>query len=175
MSADCGWCPAMVTLRAGRFLMGSPSDEAGRLAVEGPQHLVTIEKPFAIGKFAVTVHQFGAFVAETTYPVGTTCRQWSGKTAATTPGGRKLCRPTASSPILGVFTRCTQRLGVGRGPLAPRLRRRHHWPGGPDNPQASPAWRFLDERPARPQIGAPPCSRGRLPQERRRVSRCENA
>src|SRR4030095_6202030 len=78
MSADCGWCPAMVTLRAGRFLMGSPSDEAGRLAVEGPQHLVTIEKPFAIGKFTVTVDQFGAFVAETAYPVGATCAQWNG-------------------------------------------------------------------------------------------------
>ena len=78
MTADCGWCPAMVALPAGKFLMGSPSDEAGRLAVEGPQHLVTIEKPFTIGKFAVTVDQFGAFVAETAYPVGATCKQWNG-------------------------------------------------------------------------------------------------
>ena len=86
MTADCGWCPAMVALPAGKFLMGSPSDEAGRLAVEGPQHLVTIEKPFAIGKFAVTVDQFGAFVAETAYPVGATCKQWNGVKWQEEPG-----------------------------------------------------------------------------------------
>lgn len=86
MRADFGWCPPMVALRAGKFLMGSPSDEAGRLTVESPQHLVTIEKPFAIGKFAVTVDQFGAFVAETAYPVGTTCRQWSGAKWQEEPG-----------------------------------------------------------------------------------------
>jgi formylglycine-generating enzyme required for sulfatase activity len=57
MTADCGWCPAMVALPAGKFLMGSPNDEAGRLAVEGSQHPVTIERPFTIGKFAVTVDQ----------------------------------------------------------------------------------------------------------------------
>jgi formylglycine-generating enzyme required for sulfatase activity len=86
MTADCAWCPAMVALPAGRFLMGSPNDEAGRLAVEGPQHLITIEKPFAIGKFAVTVDQFGAFVAETAHAVGATCGQWNGVKWQDEPG-----------------------------------------------------------------------------------------
>ena len=58
--------------------MGSPDDEDGRLAVEGPQHLVTIAKPFAIGNFPVTVEQFAASAAECDLPVGT-CKQWNGE------------------------------------------------------------------------------------------------
>jgi formylglycine-generating enzyme required for sulfatase activity len=34
--------------------MGSPESEAGRLDGEGPQHEVTIAKPFAVSKFEVT-------------------------------------------------------------------------------------------------------------------------
>ena len=36
---------------------------------EGPQHKVTIAKPFAVGRFAVTRGEFGAFVNETGYSV----------------------------------------------------------------------------------------------------------
>ena len=32
---------------------------------EGPQHKVTIAKPFAVGRFAVTRGEFSAFVNET--------------------------------------------------------------------------------------------------------------
>lgn len=78
MTNACDWRPETVLVPEGRFQMGSPCDEGGRLAVEGPQQLVTIEKPFAAGKFAVTVDQFAAFIAESGHPVGATCRQWNG-------------------------------------------------------------------------------------------------
>ena len=50
-----------VRIPAGSFLMGSPEDEEGRLADEGPQHRVTIAKPFYIGKYEVTNAQFRRF------------------------------------------------------------------------------------------------------------------
>jgi formylglycine-generating enzyme required for sulfatase activity len=46
-------CPEMVLIPAGSFMMGSPESETGRLAHEGPQHEVTIAKPFAVSKFEV--------------------------------------------------------------------------------------------------------------------------
>jgi formylglycine-generating enzyme required for sulfatase activity len=53
---DCGRCPRMVVVPAGSFMMGSP---AGKGADdEHPQHLVTIARPFAIGKFEVTFDEF---------------------------------------------------------------------------------------------------------------------
>jgi formylglycine-generating enzyme required for sulfatase activity/serine/threonine protein kinase len=51
----------------GKFLMGSPDDEAGREAHEGPQHEVVITRPFYIGVYNVTVGQFKAFVKEKGY------------------------------------------------------------------------------------------------------------
>ena len=59
---DCDVCPEMVALPAGEFMMGSPEDEADRVKVEGPPRRIVIAKPFAIGKFEITVDQFGAFV-----------------------------------------------------------------------------------------------------------------
>ena len=86
LSDTGGWCPETVLLPPGTFLMGSPADEHGRLAVEGPQRVVTIEKVFAVGKFAVTVDQFAAFIAESGHPVGTACKQWDGKDWEERPG-----------------------------------------------------------------------------------------
>jgi formylglycine-generating enzyme required for sulfatase activity/uncharacterized caspase-like protein len=70
---ECDKCPEMVVVPAGRFAMGSPENEAGRDPNEGPQHQVTITKPFAVGKFHVTVDQFAAFVAATSYDAGSKC------------------------------------------------------------------------------------------------------
>jgi formylglycine-generating enzyme required for sulfatase activity len=42
-----------VKLPGGKFLMGSPEDEKGRLGSEGPQHEVEVS-PFVIGKYEVT-------------------------------------------------------------------------------------------------------------------------
>ena len=49
-----------VEVPAGRFLMGSPSSEAGRAADEGPQREVTISRSFWLGKFEVTQAQWAA-------------------------------------------------------------------------------------------------------------------
>jgi formylglycine-generating enzyme required for sulfatase activity len=63
----------MVVIPPGSFVMGSPTTEVGRYPREGPQHRVTISRPFAIGKFHVTFDQFAAFVAETHYDIGSGC------------------------------------------------------------------------------------------------------
>ena len=47
-------CPEMVVIPAGTFVMGSPESEKDRTKYEGPQHQVTIAKPFAVSKFTVT-------------------------------------------------------------------------------------------------------------------------
>jgi len=63
--------PELVVLRAGRFQMGSPEHERkiamasgaqqNWLARETPQHWVGIERPFAIGRYPVTVGDWRAF------------------------------------------------------------------------------------------------------------------
>src|ERR1700682_2161406 len=55
--ADCEECPDMIVVPAGSFTMGSPERELGRNSWEGPQHVVTFTRPFAVGRFEVTVHQ----------------------------------------------------------------------------------------------------------------------
>jgi formylglycine-generating enzyme required for sulfatase activity len=65
--------PEMVVVPAGRFTMGSSAAEIEALRAdspagsnwldrEQPQQLVTIAKPFAIGRFAVTLADFAAFI-----------------------------------------------------------------------------------------------------------------
>ncbi|MFC5372793.1 formylglycine-generating enzyme family protein [Brevundimonas faecalis] len=61
---DCADCPEMTVIRAGSFMMGSPASEEGRQASEGPRHLVTIGRAFAIGKYEVTFDQYDACVAD---------------------------------------------------------------------------------------------------------------
>ena len=70
---DCATCPEMVVLPAGKFTMGSPEGERGRYDDEGPQHRVTISKPFAVSKHEVTVGQYAEFVRETKHRTGN-CR-----------------------------------------------------------------------------------------------------
>ena len=54
---DCAECPEMVVIPAGRFLMGSPTGEAGRTYFEGPQRWVDVPR-FAMGRFEVTQRQW---------------------------------------------------------------------------------------------------------------------
>jgi formylglycine-generating enzyme required for sulfatase activity len=61
---ECDKCPEMVVAPAGSFVMGSPENEKERLNYEGPQHRVTIRKPFAVGRFAVTFDEWDACVAD---------------------------------------------------------------------------------------------------------------
>jgi formylglycine-generating enzyme required for sulfatase activity len=59
--------PEMVVVPAGSFVMGSPVTEPERSPHEGPLHTVTIAKPFAVGRHAVTRGQFAAFVKATSH------------------------------------------------------------------------------------------------------------
>ena len=60
---ECDHCPEMVVLPVGAYMMGSPSTAAERRDNEGPQHRVTIAKPFAVGRFAVTFDEWDACVS----------------------------------------------------------------------------------------------------------------
>lgn len=53
--------PEMAVIPAGRFAMGSPDSEPGRYDSEGPQHHVTIARPFALGKYAVTFDDYDRY------------------------------------------------------------------------------------------------------------------
>ncbi|MFM9848057.1 MAG: formylglycine-generating enzyme family protein [Hyphomicrobiaceae bacterium] len=55
----------MVVVPAGSFVMGSPESEPERETSEGPQHMVRISEPFAVGRLAVTRAEFAAFVTDT--------------------------------------------------------------------------------------------------------------
>lgn len=61
---DCPQCPRMAVLPAGSFMMGSPEDEEGREAWEGPRHVVSIGAPFAVGVTEVTFDEYDACAAE---------------------------------------------------------------------------------------------------------------
>jgi formylglycine-generating enzyme required for sulfatase activity len=57
---DCTECPEMVSLPAGSFTMGDNKGDRS----EKPAHKVTIKKPFAIGKFEVTVGEWKSCVTD---------------------------------------------------------------------------------------------------------------
>jgi formylglycine-generating enzyme required for sulfatase activity len=67
---DKDYCPDMVVVPAGSFMMGSPPSEKGRVESEGPQHTVTIGKPFAVAKFAVTFDEWDTCVTYGDCPQG---------------------------------------------------------------------------------------------------------
>ncbi len=76
---DCQNCPELVSVPAGKFIMGSADDEPGRDLDEGPAHSVAIPRGLAFGKFEVTRSQFARFVQEAKYTAGPGCNTWSGK------------------------------------------------------------------------------------------------
>ena len=61
---DCPLCPEMVVVPAGAFTMGSPASEVPRDGDEGPQHPVTIPRPFAVGRNEVTFVEWDACAAD---------------------------------------------------------------------------------------------------------------
>src|SRR5262252_6820489 len=60
---ECSRCPRMVVVPAGEFMIGSPETEKDREKNEGPQHKVTIAKPFAVSKFEVAFDEWDACAA----------------------------------------------------------------------------------------------------------------
>jgi formylglycine-generating enzyme required for sulfatase activity len=76
----------MVVIPAGTFLMGSPQSEPDRDDNEGPQRRVAIAKPFALGRFELTIDQFAAFVAATGYDAGNACDLWQDGSFDLRPG-----------------------------------------------------------------------------------------
>ena len=76
---DCPFCPEMVMLPTGRFIMGSPAREAGRKSHEGPQFQVTMGRPLAMGKHEITRDQFAEFVFETSHNYGVGCTVYEGR------------------------------------------------------------------------------------------------
>jgi formylglycine-generating enzyme required for sulfatase activity len=75
---DCPDCPEMVVVPAGSFTMGSPANEPEHYASESPQHEVTIAKPFAAGKYAVTRDEFEAFMKASGRKMDGGCYVWTG-------------------------------------------------------------------------------------------------
>jgi formylglycine-generating enzyme required for sulfatase activity len=65
---DCPECPDMVVVPKGTFNMGSRENEW-----ESPLHQVTIARPFAVGRFAVTRAEFDAFVRAGGHDPGAKC------------------------------------------------------------------------------------------------------
>jgi sulfatase modifying factor 1 len=73
--------PEMIVIPPGEFLMGSPVSEAlanglteAETANERPQRMIRFEHPFAFGKFEVTRAQYAAFVEDSGYKGGDSCR-----------------------------------------------------------------------------------------------------
>jgi formylglycine-generating enzyme required for sulfatase activity/catechol 2,3-dioxygenase-like lactoylglutathione lyase family enzyme len=79
---DCPDCPEMVVVPAGSFTMGAPDDEPERQRWDGPQVEVTITKPFALGRYEVTLGEFAAFAAATRRRIPESCRVFDGKWAS---------------------------------------------------------------------------------------------
>jgi len=73
---DCAACPAMVIIPSGTFLLGGVDEgnEADRARGELPALPVTMTRPFAIGKFEVTVAEFRVFVDAAQYHSEGDCR-----------------------------------------------------------------------------------------------------
>src|SRR3954447_15477093 len=62
---DAPWCPEMVTLPTGSFVMGSAANEEGRSDYEGPQHRVELRHRVALGRYPVTFAEYDRFCEAT--------------------------------------------------------------------------------------------------------------
>jgi formylglycine-generating enzyme required for sulfatase activity len=85
---DCPDCPEMVVVPAGQFMMGSSESEPSwqRDTDESPQHMVTIGRPLAVGRFAVTRGEYAAFVQDTGHAIGDKCWTHEGENWEERPG-----------------------------------------------------------------------------------------
>jgi formylglycine-generating enzyme required for sulfatase activity len=73
---DCSYCPELVVIPAGEFVMGSSKEDIDNgvgATNESPQHRVFIKHPVAVGRFEVTRDQFETFVSASNYKFGDRC------------------------------------------------------------------------------------------------------
>jgi formylglycine-generating enzyme required for sulfatase activity len=56
--------PDMITIPAGRFIMGTAGENRFANSTEHPAHEVVIDKPFAVSRFPITEAQWSAFAGE---------------------------------------------------------------------------------------------------------------
>jgi formylglycine-generating enzyme required for sulfatase activity len=75
---ECGECPEMVVVPAGHFMMGHGKDDLPPQRVTRDQVPVTIARPFAIGRFAVTRGEFAGFVRATRHNTDGGCKAFIG-------------------------------------------------------------------------------------------------
>ena len=59
---DGDYCPDMIVVPPGSFIMGSPATEQGHQKFAEPQHTVTIAKPFAVSKYELTFAEWDTCV-----------------------------------------------------------------------------------------------------------------
>jgi formylglycine-generating enzyme required for sulfatase activity len=81
--------PVMVAIPPGRFTMGSPDTEErweGYDGEEEPSHEVKIEHVFTLGRGAVTLDAFQAFIADTNHDMGESAVVRNGDKWEDTPG-----------------------------------------------------------------------------------------
>ena len=60
---DCAECPLMKVVPAGQFEKGPPPSASGHFHNEGVVRTITIARPFAVGKFEISIAQWHACVA----------------------------------------------------------------------------------------------------------------
>ena len=73
---DCPTCPEMVIVPAGHFLLGTSAAarEVDRDRGESPPLEVTMSRPYAMGRYEISVAEFRAFVTATQYGSAGDCR-----------------------------------------------------------------------------------------------------
>ncbi len=77
----------LVLIPAGKFLMGSPKAEKDRYSdFEGPQHEVTISKPFYLGTYEVTQEQYEKIMGKN--PMREQLEKIMGKNPSSSEGGK---------------------------------------------------------------------------------------
>jgi len=70
------YCPVMLVVPSGSLMMGSPPTEKDRQVDEGPQHKVTIVRPFAVSKFQLTFDEWDTCVDYGDCPQGASDAGW---------------------------------------------------------------------------------------------------
>jgi sulfatase modifying factor 1 len=82
---ECTGCPDMMVVPSGHYIMGRKVPYDGRddgdpegVEKSAPAHPVSIDRPFALGVFDVTVAQYAMFVRDTGRSVERGCYVWNG-------------------------------------------------------------------------------------------------